>query len=473
MFQKILTWIRGVINKMIGKSDIRQALAVDVAVSVPMAEALQLWGLLYENRAPWLSQDVHSLNLPAAIAGEIARAVTIEMKVEISGSARAAFLQKQVNRLLLQLRQMVEFGCAKGGIIIKPYVVDGQIVADFVQADCFYPVSFDGNGNITAAVFADQKTIGDSFYTRMELHQMTPAGCLIRSQAFRSSSRETLGQPVPLAAVMDWADLEPEAVITGIDRPLFAYFKYPQANNIDPASPLGVSCFSRAIDLIEQADRQWSNLLWEFESGQRALFVDVSAFTVDPKTGLPILPSKRLYRTLNQMNTAEIGAEGFFEEWTPTLRQSEIIEGLDAMLKKIEFACGLEYGSLSDPMVQAKTATEIKASKQRTYATITDTQKALQAALEQLLWAMDVWATLERLAPRGPFEAAYTFDDSVVTDHDIQFAQDLQLVSAGIMPKWEFRVRNFGETEEIAKTKIAAIQDEQGTETSFFQNEGV
>jgi hypothetical protein len=33
--------------------------------------------------------------------------------------------------------------------------------------------------------------------------------------------------------------------------------------------------------LIESADRQWSDLLWEFESGQRALYVDALAFGKD------------------------------------------------------------------------------------------------------------------------------------------------------------------------------------------------
>ena len=89
-----------------------------------------------------------------------------------------------------------------------------------------------------------------------------------------------------------------------------------------------------------------------------------------------------------------IGEDGMFHEWTPSLREENILRGLDAILKRIEYACGLAYGTLSDPASVEKTATEIKASKQRTYATVTDTQKALQSALERLIWAMDVWTTI-------------------------------------------------------------------------------
>jgi A118 family predicted phage portal protein len=464
MFQRILMWIREVLNKMINQTNVKQALNVDIAISAPMATALQTWSLMYANQSEWLNSDIKSLNLAAAIAGEIARAVTIEMKVEISGSPRADYLNEQFEKVLDVLRQQVEYGAAKGGLMIKPYVSGDSIQVDFVQADQFFPIIFDTNGNITSCVFSDQRTVGTNYYTRLEYHQMTSEGCVIRNLAYRSTTKDTLGQPVPLTEVGIWADLEPEATITGIDKPLYAYFRYPQANNIDPTSPLGVSCYARAIELIENADIQWDSLLWEFESGQRALYVDVLAFGKD-KNGKPILPNKRLYRVLESGS-----AEGeLFQEWTPTLREVNILNGLDAILRKIEFTCGLAYGTLSNPQTVDKTATELKISQQRSYATITDTQKALEAALEQLLWAMDTWATIDGLAPVGAYEAVYDFDDSVIVDKDAQFTQDLRLVTSNIMSRVEFRMRNFGEDEATAKQKILDAKPEPVLTDLFAQ----
>jgi A118 family predicted phage portal protein len=153
--------------------------------------------------------------------------------------------------------------------------------------------------------------------------------------------------------------------------------------------------------------------------------------------------------------------DDFFEAWSPEFREASIQSGLDTMLKKIEFACGLAYGTLSDPQSVDKTATEVKTSRQRTYATIAGAQKALEAALKHLVWAMDVWATIGGLAPAGTYEVAFEFDDSVVVDRDMQFKQDLQLVGSGIMSKVEFRMRNFRESEEIARQKIAEVLAEQ------------
>ena len=288
---------------------------------------------------------------------------------------------------------------------------------------------------------------------------------MIVNAAFRSSTRDMLGTPVPLSSVEDWAELLPEAIIQNVTRPLFAYFKYPLANSIDPTSPLGVSCYSRAVDLIEQADRQWSDFLWEFESGKRALYTDPTAFRKDPVTNLPVLPDRRLYRLLDLQG--KIDQQGLFEDWTPTLREVNILNGLDAILKKIENNCGLAQGTISDPATVALTATEIKMSKQRTYATIVDTQKALEDALESLLYAVDVWATIGNLAPKGAYSAIYSFDDSIVADHDTQFVQDTQAVGLQVMSKLEFRMRNYGEDEATARKMLALITTEQPANDFF------
>jgi A118 family predicted phage portal protein len=471
MFQKILQWIREVFSKMINHSSVKSALHVDIAISQPMAEALQLWSSMYENKAPWIGKDIRSLNLPSAIAGEIARTVTVEMQVEFSGSARADYLKQQFAPVLSKLREKVEVGNAKGGMVIKPYISGDNLAVDWIQADQFYPVDFDANGNITAIIFSYVLQVGDKYYTRLEMHQMgehtdingnAVKGCLIRNYAFRSSTQSDLGQPVPLASVAEWADIQDNQIVKGIDKPLYAYFRFPLANNIDTASPLGVSCFARAVDLIEQADRLYSNLIWEFESGKRAIFVDPMAFGKD-KNGKPVLPDQRLFRSVDLSANAigEGSSDDLFHDWTPDFREASIISGLDAILKKIEFLCGLAYGTISDPNVEAKTATEVTTTKQRTYSTITDTRKALQAALEQLLYAMDVWATLGKLAPKGTYQAAYNFDDSVIVDKDAQMMSDRQTATMGAMPKWMFLVRNYSLDEATAKKWIADAQAEQ------------
>ena len=89
MFQRFISWIKEVMNKMIGKSTVKQAIGQDVAISEPMITALELWSQMYENKAPWLSKDIVSLNLSAAIASEISKLVTLKLKITLEGSPRA------------------------------------------------------------------------------------------------------------------------------------------------------------------------------------------------------------------------------------------------------------------------------------------------------------------------------------------------------------------------------------------------
>jgi A118 family predicted phage portal protein len=430
-----------------------------------MSTAITLWSQMYNNKASWLSDEIKSLNLAATVAAEISKMVTIEMKAVIEGSGRAEYLNTEFTKNVLdKIRTAVEFGAAKGGLIFKPYIENGRLAVDFIQADQFFPAKFDANGDLLSCVFVDQRQIGDKWYTRLEYHEMFDTYCVIRNLAFTSSSRDTLGQQVGLSSLSEWAELLPEATIQNIDKPLFSYFRYPLANNIDPTSPIGVSCFSRSVDLIRQADELWSNLIWEFESGKRALYIDELAFGKDAD-GKPLLPKNRLYRTIS----ASTVDKEFFEAWSPEFREASILSGLDAILKKIEFNSGLAYGTISDPQVEVKTATEIKISKQRTYTTVVDTQKALEDALEHLVYAMDVWATLGNIAPRGTYKVVFEFDDSVIVDKAEQMAQDRQTVSMGAMPKYIFLMRNYGMSEADAKKMIAEVTAEQ-PEITFQDN---
>lgn len=240
MFANFFEWIRGVINKMIGKSEIKGALTLDVAISSEMEIAIAKWIRMYKNEAEWLNEDVKSLNLPASIAAEFATLVTLEMKTEITGGKRAKFLNKQYQDIIQKLDNYVEYANAGGGIVFKPYVSNGKILTDIVQADSFFPTEFDGNGNCISGVFIAQKTQSDDVYTKLEYHRYDASNRThtITNKAYKSKERDTLGTLTSLQDVAEWSNLVEEIPILNVEKPLFAYYKVPLANNIDTKSPL-------------------------------------------------------------------------------------------------------------------------------------------------------------------------------------------------------------------------------------------
>lgn len=454
---------------MFGQTQIREAMQINVDISPAMQDQLRVWAGMYQNNPPWVVPGgyVKSLNLASAIASEIAQTATLEMAVSVTGSARADFLNEQLEDALMPyIREQLEYGCAKGGLILKPVVSGKRIVLDFVQADQCYPVEFTSR-QMTACVFVDHTKQGNWRYTRLEYHHLyvQESVYVVRNLAFRSSSEDDLGSPIPLTEVEAWKNLEPITQITGLSVPLFSYFRFPKANNVDPSSRLGVSSFSRAVELLEEADRLWSNFLWEFKSGERAIYVDEDSFTDD--SGRTKIPDVRLYRTLRA--TAQIGKEGkLIEDWTPELRVTQLVDGMEALLKKVEINCSLAFGTLTDPASVDKTATEVIASKQRSASLVRDLQKAVKTSVVELLEAMNALVDLYDLAPAGSWTADFDFDDSLITDKDKQFEQDKQAVNLGVMPKWLFLVRNYGLDEATAKKQVAERQTEVGSEQEMF-----
>ncbi len=506
--------IKEIIGKMIGGKTIEKTLQVKPVISSGMAEALELWKDMYENKAPWLSSGmgsskakVISMGIPAFIASEKARTALLEMRSEITapeGSKdRAEYLDKQYKeKVLSKLRVQLEYGIAKGGLVIKPYFVPnssdntkGQLEFDFIQADNFYPLAFDGSGKITEAAFIQTKTDKETVYTRLEHHKLEGSNVIVQNRAFKRSSGYAgnsgigdLGGEIPLTSVPEWAGLEPEITIKNVNRLLFAYYKNPGANTIDTYSPLGVSTYSRAVDLIKEADKQFSRMLWEFEGGELAIDIDRSMLIddYDSETGSVQVTRPELQQRLFREVDTEEGQ--FFKVFNPAFRDSSLLNGLNSILMRIEDVCALSRGTLADVSLEARTATEIKILKQRTYSDITDIQtKALQPALEDLIYTMNVYCTLYNIvgdAPIDPvtgtivtnnigkYEVSFEWDDSTITDTETELSKRILLMQSGLSSRVEVRMWYFGETEEQAKEALRKVDEEnvQGAESDLMES---
>lgn len=449
--------------------NIQKALGVDIAISGRMSNAIQRWGNLYMNRAPWLRDGVRSLNLPAAICTETARLVTMESEVSVTGSRRAEMIAGCLKPFLEKLPVYVEYACSTGGILFKPYVSGGRVFIDVVKTGYFYPVEFDGSGAITGAVFTEFKRKGKKLYTRLEYQQLTGGRYFVVNKAFvsrrvqvRNDDIINIGQEIPLADVPEWADIEPYVEFDNADRTLFSYFRIPVANNIDPESPLGVSVYARAEEQIKDADEQYGAAMWEFRSKETAVQAAREFFKKD-RQGNAVLPKgkERLYHDMGA-NISDIDGRPFFNVYSPEIRDISFFNGYNRIIQKVEFNSGLAYGTLSDPQTVDKTAEEIKVSKQRSYATVKSIQNSLENALRDLAGAIDAWMTIEGLAPPGEVDVSVSWDDSLVTDKETERQQDRQDVAMGAMQMWEYRAKWYNEDETAAKAAVGSAQKGYG-----------
>ena len=272
-----------------------------------------------------------------------------------------------------------------------------------------------------------------------------------------SSSSTELGAEINLTDVPEWATLEPEVKITNVDRLLFAYFKMPIANTIDTYSPLGVSAYSRAKDLIKDADEQYSRILWEFEGSELAIDIDRDALTLErDKDGNDITVHSKLQNRLYRK--VDMNDESTYNVFSPAIRDASLFNGLNNILMRIEDVCELARGTIADVNAEARTATEITVLKQRSYAANAQLQKALENTLKDVVYIMNAYTTLYELAPDGEYDVSFEWDDSIQVDKESEMNKRLALVNAGISNKVEFRMWYFGETEEQALKALAKGQ---------------
>lgn len=449
-FTRLLTLITEVLNK---DSDTK----VDVSLTSQMARDIELWSRMYENHPPWLKKDrIYTMGLPAAVAGELARLTLLEFDTEITGSVRAEYLNNEYQKVVRQLRLQLEYGCAKGGLILKPYVTQTGISVEFIQADAFFPINFDSSGRMTKCVFASRLRKGDKIYTRLEMHEITNVLLRISNRAFVSTNDFSLGTEISVGAVPEWSELTGSITFSGIDRLPFGYFKMPLANNTDASSPIGVSAYAKAIDPIKKADKRYSQIDWEYDSKETAVHVAESMLKYDKGQDRYVYPAgmERLYRTLEFDNGAV--SKPLLDVFSPEIRDAAYYNGLNHQLRLVEFNCSLAYGTLSDPNNVDKTAEEIRSSKQRSFDMTRDMQRNLQTALEDMIQAMDFYVSIYNLAPMGRYDVAFNWGDSILSDKEKELLSMQQDASMGFIRKELYVAKKYGVSEEEALKMMPA-----------------
>ena len=475
VFSRLVDFIKQVVRKILPYKSVEMAEQVETALSPEMENAINKWYDMYTNRADWLKADtVKSLNLPAFICAEIARCVLIELKWNITGkkqentdgsapddivtNPRSEYLKAEFEKCITAAREKLEQGAAAGSMAIKPYpnLDDGHIYFDWVMGWSSLPIAFDDDGRLTDVIFRDTYTEGNTTYTRLERHTLVNKGedVKITQHAYKSSMPDSLGTEISLTDVPAWASLEPEAIVKDADGSMFGWYKVAAANNVDPDSPMGVAVFSKACDTIREADQQYSRLLWEYEASEMAIDVDPTALRpVNGKDGKLEMPKlkERLFRAVD----IDKGDRDLYEVFAPSIRDANYVNGLNQLLMRIEDQCGLARGTISDANIDARTATELKINKQRSFVTIASNQANLEACFKDVIHAMDRYATLYNLAPEGEYEVSFEWDDSIITDHDEQLNERLAMMNSGILSKAEVRAWYTGETEAQA---LAALE---------------
>lgn len=442
MFDGFKRFWKGIM-RMFGYTTLKQIVGKDITLSDKMIDAINEWKQMLNGQADWLTDNIVSLGIEEGVCREFADCALVEMETSVSNER----LDKIYQRNIASLNENLQEGLALGSFVLKPL---GGIAAEFVSADKIIPISFGDDGKPIDIAFLTVKKVGDvDYFTRFERHYFTNGNLTIENKCFHSQTANDIGLPCSLEAVEEWGNIDPGPITyPGMNRMDFGYYRNPIKNKVD-GSACGISVYESAVDLIKKADIQGARLDWEYESGERAIHVDNKALNQDHSTGRFRMAklNKRLYRGLN----LEVGKDQeLLKEYSPEMRDEAFKRGLEEYKREIEFSVGLAYGDLSDVQEVAKTATEIKTSKNRKYNRVTAIQNNLYDCLEDFVAGLAFYNSMLN----SGYEFSCKFNDSILTDEEAERQQDRQDVSMGAMTLVEYRAKWYNETEEEAAKKI-------------------
>lgn len=461
-----ISWLRGVISRVFKKEDAKRVFGTDIILSAEMERATASWYNIVGGRPFWVSKDddVDTINFAKFVTADTAKKICLDIDLNVEGSARAEYLQGVMNAFKNVLRDKVEDACALGGIMFKPNGNNGTACIDYIQAGDFLVTETNSNGDIRGAIFFDYYQSGDKYYTRLEYHRFEEDVYRITNKAFKSDRKDILGKEIPLDRVDIWANMEEEVSIQNVDKPLFAYYKMPYNNTIDYASPLGMSVFSNAVKELRDLDIAWSRKSGEVEDSKHMTFVGPTAvqYAEQKKINLP--------RFLKPVDLGDDVTKETVHEHVATLLTEQRITDINSILSMISTKCGFSQGAfVLDRKTGQITATQVESDDRDTIETIKDMRDALKDTIDQLIYALNVYADLYNLAPVGTYETSYGFGD-LTYNYDEDRNRWYQYATQGKVPFWMYLVKFEGMSEEEAK-EVCRLAKEENQSEGLFEGE--
>lgn len=462
----IISRIKGWFN-MLFNSKAKEVFDIEDITSDEMKRMIDRCANIYKGRPDWVDQEDHikTINFAKAVCSETARLATLAIGIQIDGSARAEWLQEQIDKIYFQLRHWVEYGSAYGTIILKP---NGESIDVYTPEQ--FIVTDQKNGEITGIVFVnkDVDDAGKMFYTRLEYHRTLDNGLYaITNKCYVGSSENDYSKSIDISKT-PWDGLLEEANIENVKRPMFGVLRTPNANNIDIGSPLALPIFADAIEEFKDLDIAYSRNAKEIKDSKRTVLLDSDRLLPDGGKVRNTAAGFEKSRTDLGLpdyvkNVYGDGQETFYQEINPTLNTDTRLNGINALLSQIGYKCGFSNGYfVFNETTGIQTATGVEAEQQRTIQFIKDCRDKLESCLDDLIYALNVFADLYDYAPVGEYEVVYDFGD-ITYNRDEDRARWYSYVTQGKIPFWYYLVKFEGFTEEDAKAVEAQARPEEPT----------
>lgn len=330
---------------------------------------------------------------------------------------------------------------------------DSKVNVSFVYGKKIYPITIE-DGRITECAFVRQDT--DKAY--IVIHVKDEQGIYkIHNVIATGNALDTL----TFNAETDYYIFDTKNTL-----PWFECLKPNIVNNIEPDSPIGVSIFANAIDVLKSIDLIYDSYQNEFLLGKKRIFVNIEQQYVNTSNGEKVETFDSNDVIIYFLPQSDDGTQTL-QDMTQTLRVADHQEALQNQLNLLSSACGFGSEHYKYDKGNVATATQIISENSEMFRNIKKHEILIEDALKTLvrtmIYAINIF-TNERITETTDIQIK--FDDSIIEDKQAEMANDRLDVSMGVMSKAEFRAKWYSEDLETAQRKIdemnsMTIQDEE------------
>lgn len=387
---------------------------------------IERWMAMYEGKPEWCNEHIEESELSAAIVSELSRKTTIEMESWIEGGEKGEDLNYGYSKLIEGARFTIEEMLVQGAVILKPFI-DGyskRIGVDVIGANSFIPLRFNSFNELEDVIFLDIEKKGDYVYTRYETHSRTDGIYKITNEVYLGlpNNSKNRGHKANLGDIKRWSHLSEHMEFELDTISMFVYMKAPFANKKDLGSPLGSSVLSKVEGLIRDHDDLYGKMMRDYHATRTIRYVPENYIeTIDGR-------NKHFINDDTYVVVGNPSGDKKIEVISPESKNVSYIGGMEAILRRIEFNCGLAYGDLSKSDQNIKTATEILSSKERIYNTVEDIQKRVEYAFRDVVEVMSVMYDLDRGSKGQSVEVKFYFDDGIITAEDTNLRETSYII---------------------------------------------
>lgn len=391
-----------------------------------------------------------------------------KVQITLEGQKEQDFIDLVLteNNFTVKANEMQEMKSALGTVAYVPRVIGQEIsesgdivpgnasgiVLDYVTIENIYPLSWQ-NGYISECAFSSEVTREGKDYLYLQIHRREDNGnYVIENRIYRYDNEQLADEQ--LVNVKGFENIPP-VVHTGSDKRQFVIDRPNIANNINYLLPTGIAIYANAIDVLQGVDIAYDSYVNEFKLGKKRIMVKPSA--AQYLDGTPAFdPDDVVFYVMPE--DTEDGAVV-----TPidmTLRTAEHNTGIQDQLNILSSKCGFGETYYRFDGGSVATATQVISENSTMFRTIKKMEIVLEQALVELCRILlRLGNTAMNAALNKDVEISIDFDDSIIEDKQTDFTRDMQLLTAGIMNDWEFRMKWMNEDEATAKAALPKMQD--------------